>query len=114
MPNTCASVDFGNAEYIRITRNANSFVRICKSFGSWFFLSSFTIHPSSFFILYSSLIIQPSSLILPPDAGERGLDLLLEAGDQFAISGDQRLLGFDLGDDGLLGFEGWDRYFELL
>ena len=36
-----------------------------------------------------------------PDAGEGGLDLLLEAGDQFAVGGDQRLLGFD----GALGFE---------
>ena len=43
-----------------------------------------------------------------PDAGEGGLDLLLEAGDQFAVGGDQRLLGFDLGDDGLLGGEGWE------
>jgi hypothetical protein len=31
------------------------------------------------------------------------LDLLLEAGDQFAVGGHQCLLGFDLGDDGLLG-----------
>ena len=45
-------------------------------------------------------------LILAPDAGEGGLDLLLEAGDQFAVGGDQRLLGFDLGDDGLLGGKG--------
>ena len=44
----------------------------------------------------------------PPDAGEGGLDLLLEAGDQFAVGGDQRLLGFDLGDDGLLRGEGWE------
>jgi len=28
--------------------------------------------------------------------------LLLEAGDQFAVGGDQGLLGFDFGDDGLL------------
>ena len=33
---------------------------------------------------------------------------MLEAGDQFAVGGDQRLLGFDLGNDGLLGGEGWD------
>ena len=44
--------------------------------------------------------------VLAPDAGEGGLDLLLEAGDQFAVGGDQRLLGFDLGDDGLLRGEG--------
>ena len=41
----------------------------------------------------------------PPDAGDGGLDFLLEAGDQFAVGGDQRLLGFYLGDDGLLGGE---------
>ncbi len=44
--------------------------------------------------------------VLPPDAGEGGLDLLLHAGDQLAVGVDQRLLGFDLGDDGALGFEG--------
>ena len=33
---------------------------------------------------------------------------MLEAGDQFAVGGDQRLLGFDLGDDGLLRGEGRD------
>ena len=38
-----------------------------------------------------------------PDAGEGGLNFFLEASDQFAVGGDQRLLGFDLGDDGLLG-----------
>ena len=48
------------------------------------------------------------SLLFAPDAGEGGLDLLLEAGDQFAVGGDQRLLGFDLGDDGLLRGEGWE------
>ena len=37
-----------------------------------------------------------------PDAGEGGLDLSLEAGEQFAVGGDQRLLGFDLRHDGLL------------
>ena len=42
------------------------------------------------------------SLRFPPHAGEGGLDLLLEAGDQFAVGGDEELLGFDLGDDGLL------------
>ena len=50
----------------------------------------------------------PGRLVLAPDAGEGGLDLLLEAGDQFAVGGDQRLLGFDLGDDGLLRGEGWE------
>jgi hypothetical protein len=48
----------------------------------------------------------PSSApCLVPDAGECGLDLLLEAGDQFAVGGDQRLLGLELGDDLLLDFE---------
>ncbi len=42
-------------------------------------------------------------LCLAPDARKSGLDFLLEAGDQFAVSGHKRLLGFDLGDDGLLG-----------
>jgi hypothetical protein len=42
------------------------------------------------------------NLRLAPDAGEGGLYLLFEAGDQFAIGGHQRLLGFDLGHDGLL------------
>lgn len=39
----------------------------------------------------------------PPYSRERGLDLLLEAGDQFAVGGDQRLLGFDLGTAWLFG-----------
>ena len=51
---------------------------------------------------------------LAPDAGEGGLDLLLEAGDQFAVGGDQHLLGFDLGDDGLLRGEGWEGDFRLV
>jgi hypothetical protein len=37
-----------------------------------------------------------------PDAGESGLNLFLEAGDQFAVGGDQRLLGFALGEDDLI------------
>ncbi len=45
--------------------------------------------------------------LFTPDAGESGLNLLLEAGDQFAVGGNQRLLGFDLGYDGLLRGEGW-------
>ena len=54
-----------------------------------------------------SFVIRNSSLPLAPDAGQRGLNLLLEAGDQFAVGGDQRLLGFDLGYDSLLRGEGW-------
>ena len=46
-----------------------------------------------------------------PDAGEGGLDFFLEAGDQLTVGSDKRLLGFDLGDDGLLGFEWWERDF---
>ena len=42
--------------------------------------------------------------IFAPDAGEGGLDLGFEARNQFAVGGDQRLLGFDFGDDGALGF----------
>ena len=41
------------------------------------------------------------------------MDFFLEAGDQFAVGGDQRLLGFDLGDDGLLRGERWEGYLEL-
>jgi hypothetical protein len=37
------------------------------------------------------------------------LNLLLEAGDQFAVGGDQRLLGFDLRHDRLLRGEGRER-----
>ena len=40
--------------------------------------------------------------IFVSDAGAGGLDLLLEVGDQVAVGGDQRLLGFDLRHDGLL------------
>ncbi len=47
--------------------------------------------------------------LFAPDAGEGGLDFFLEAGNQFAVGGDQRLFGFDLDDDGLLGGEGWNR-----
>ena len=40
-----------------------------------------------------------------PDAGEGGLDLLLEAGEQFPVGGHEGLLGFDLRHD-LLKCEG--------
>lgn len=50
--------------------------------------------------------LRHSRLAFAPHAGERRLDLLLEAGDQFAVGADQRLLGFDLGHDGLLCAEG--------
>jgi hypothetical protein len=63
---------------------------------------------------FSSFIIQPSSLILLPDPSKGSLDLLLEAGDQFPVGRDQQLLGFDLGDDGLLGGEGSHSFSGLL
>ena len=40
--------------------------------------------------------------IFASDAGAGELDLLLEGGDQVAVGGGQRLLGFDLRHDGLL------------
>ena len=43
--------------------------------------------------------------VLPPNPPDNRLNLLLEAVDQFAVGLDQSLLGFDFGDDGLLGFE---------
>ena len=48
-------------------------------------------------------------IFLAPDAGESGLDLLLKASDQFEVGGDQHLLSFDLGDDGLLHGERRER-----
>ncbi len=45
--------------------------------------------------------------LFPPHAGEGGLDFFLEARNQFPVGGDEGLLGFDLGDDLLLGGEGW-------
>ena len=53
-------------------------------------------------------------LVLTPNACEGGLDLLLEARDQFAVGCNQGLLGFDLGDNGLLHGEGWEGDFEFL
>ncbi len=47
-----------------------------------------------------------------PHSRQRGLDFLLESGDQFAVAVDKRLLGFDFGDDGLLGGEGWNWDFD--
>ena len=38
-----------------------------------------------------------------PDAGERGLDLGFETGDEFAVGVDQHLPGFDLFATGLSG-----------
>jgi len=52
-------------------------------------------------------------LFFAPDAGECGLDLFLEALDQLAVGGNERLLGFDLGDDGLLRGTGWEWQFEV-
>src|SRR3989344_1102944 len=51
--------------------------------------------------------------LFAPDASESGLDLLLEAGNQFAVGGDQGLFGFDLRHDRLLGGEGWEGNAEI-
>jgi|GEM_PF-5885595 len=59
------------------------------------------------------MVIFARQAFTPPHAGQRGPDFLLEAGDQFAVGVDQRLLGFDFGDDGLLGGEGWEGDFEF-
>src|SRR4030067_168639 len=48
-----------------------------------------------------------------PHTGESGLNLFLKAGNQFAVGGDQRLLGFDLGDDGALRGDGREGDFDL-
>jgi len=45
---------------------------------------------------------------LRPRRGRGGLDLFLEARDQLAVGGHQRLFGFDLGDMALLRGEGWE------
>jgi hypothetical protein len=55
-----------------------------------------------YFVIFNSSFI----LSFTPDAREGGLDLFLEALDQFSVGGNQRLLGFDLGDYGLLRDEG--------
>ena len=52
--------------------------------------------------------------IFAPDAGEGCLGLFLEAGDQFPVGGNEGLLGFDLGTDGLLGREGGRGIFKSL
>ena len=43
--------------------------------------------------------LRSDSQILTAHAGQRGLDFFLEAGDQFAVGGDEGLLGFDFGED---------------
>ena len=42
------------------------------------------------------------------------MDLLLEAGNQFPVGGDEGLFGFDLGDDLLLGSDGREGDFYFL
>ena len=49
--------------------------------------------------------VSMAHFLFTPNAGKGGLDLLLEAGNQFTVSRDQCLLGFDLGDDRLLDSE---------
>ena len=57
-----------------------------------------------------------SSCILTntPNTFDCGLYLLLEAFDQFAVGVDQCLLGFDLGNDGLLDGKRWEGDFYRL
>jgi len=43
--------------------------------------------------------------LVTPHPVNGALDLGFHAADEFAVGGDQGLLGFDLGDDGALGFE---------
>jgi hypothetical protein len=57
--------------------------------------------------------LRQGRLALPPHPRKGGLDLLLEAGDQFSVGGDQGLLSFDLGDDGLLRGEVWEGDAEI-
>jgi hypothetical protein len=52
-------------------------------------------------------------LLFPPHKSESRLNLFLEAGNQLAVGGDEGLLGFYLGDDLLLGGEGWEGNFDL-
>lgn len=47
--------------------------------------------------------------IFAPDTSKCSLGLLLDAFDQFAVGGDEGLLGFDLGDNGLLRGQGRTR-----
>jgi len=60
------------------------------------------------------LCLLRSRFAVTPDAGESSLDFLLEAGDQFTVGGDKRLLGFYLGNNGLLRSEGWEGDFRLV
>jgi hypothetical protein len=66
-------------------------------------------------IFFQKLKLRPQLVNIPPNVVHgsvgllAGLDHLLEAGDQFAVGGNQRLLGFDLRDDGPLRGEGWER-----
>ena len=64
-----------------------------------------------FIVLVSSVRLRRS---LAPNAGQRGLDFLLEAGDQFAVAVDEHLLGFDFADYGLLRGEGWEGNLRLV
>ena len=63
LPITCASVFFGNAEYIRITHSAHCFVRSCKSI-SPSALSALILPPHPFKTMFSA-----SLLLLEPLAG---------------------------------------------
>ena len=65
-------------------------------------------------IARSGFILMGSIGCFAPDAGESGLNFFFEAGDQFAVGGDQRLLSFNLGYDSSLRSEGWEGEFEVL
>ena len=53
-------------------------------------------------ILLVALLFCSYAWFFTPDARKCGLAFLLEAGNQFAVGGDEGLLGFHLGGDGVL------------
>ena len=54
-------------------------------------------------ILHSAVIIRRFA----PNPRQCGLNFFLESGDEFAVCVDERLLGFDFGDNGLLFIDWW-------
>ena len=51
------------------------------------------------------LSLSKLSIFTPPHPINRRLHLCFHPSNKFAVAGDQRLLGFDLGDDGALGLK---------
>ena len=51
------------------------------------------------------LWLDRGQICFTPDPVDGGFDLGLKTRDQLPVGIDQRLLGFDFGDDGALGFE---------